>query len=335
MDFSSTDNTKWVLTCVYAPCTPEGRTIFLNWFKHIHMPAGTDWIILGDFNLIRKSEDRNRPGGDLADVFSFNAAISQLGITEIVLQGRKYTWSNMQPSPLLEKLDWVFTSSSWALTYPSTSVKALDMIPSDHCPCIINISTQIPRNKIFRFENFWLKHPEFQSILLQSWNEPIAITDKARLVTAKLKRLRKKLRDWQASLTNLKTLIANVRGIIFFLEILTDYRDLGLFEWNFKKMLQKHLLTLLDKQRQYWQQRGNVNWVKLGDASTHFFHANATIRHRNKLITELTTIDNNIVSSHNEKESLLWEEYKHRLGESDFKGFTVNVDELIQRNNRL
>lgn len=231
MDFSSThDNTKWVLTCVYAPCTPEGRTLFLNWFKHIHMPAGTDWIILGDFNLIRKSEDRNRPGGDLADVFSFNAAISQLGITEIVLQGRKYTWSNMQPSPILEKLDWVFTSSSWALTYPSTSVKALDMIPSDHCPCIINISTQIPRNKIFRFENFWLKHPEFQSILLQSWNEPIAITDKARLVTAKLKRLRKKLRDWQASLTNLKTLIANVRGIIFFLEILTDYRDLGLFE---------------------------------------------------------------------------------------------------------
>lgn len=230
MDFSSThDNTKWVLTCVYAPCTPEGRTLFLNWFKHIHMPAGTDWIILGDFNLIRKSEDRNRPGGDLADVFSFNAAISQLGITEIVLQGRKYTWSNMQPS-LLEKLDWVFTSSSWALTYPSTSVKALDMIPSDHCPCIVNISTQIPRNKIFRFKNFWLKHPEFQSILLQSWNEPIAITDKARLVTAKLKRLRKKLRDWQASLTNLKTLIANVRGIIFFLEILTDYRDLGLFE---------------------------------------------------------------------------------------------------------
>jgi hypothetical protein len=73
----------------------------------------------------------------------------------------------------------------------------------------------------------------------------------------------------------------------------------------------------------------------LGDASTHFFHANATIRHRNKLITELTTTDNNIVSSHNEKESLLWEEYKHRLGESDFKGFTVNVDELIQRNNIL
>ena len=81
----------------------------------------------------------------------FNEAISLLGLNEIVLQGRKYTWSNMQPFPLLEKLDWVFTSSSWTLSYPNTSVKALDVAPSDHTPCIISISTVIPRSKVFRF----------------------------------------------------------------------------------------------------------------------------------------------------------------------------------------
>jgi hypothetical protein len=64
------------------------------------MPARTNWLILGDFNLIRKIEDRNKPSGDLNDIFNFNAAISQLGIVEIALKGRKYTWSNMQPSPL-------------------------------------------------------------------------------------------------------------------------------------------------------------------------------------------------------------------------------------------
>lgn len=332
--FSMHDNTRWVLTCIYAPCTNENRAPFFNWFRHMHIPAGSDWIILGDFNLIRKNKDRNMPGGDLTNIFNFNAAISQLGITEIVLEGRKFTWSTMRPSPLLEKLDWVFTSGSWALNYPSTSVKALDMIPSDHCPCIVSISTQIPRNKTFRFENHWLKHSEFQNILSQSWND-IVITDKARLITAKLKRLRKKLREWHASMASLKTLIVNVRETILFLEILVDYRDLGLFEWNFKKLLERHLLNLLDKQRQYWQQRGNVNWVKLGDASTHFFHANATIRHRNNLITELVTGENITVNWHSEKELLLWEEYKHRLGENDFRGFIVNINELIQRNGNL
>jgi hypothetical protein len=61
------------------------------------MPPNTDRIVLGDFNLIRKLEDKNKPGGDLAEIFRFNATISQLGINEIVLEERKYTWSNMQP----------------------------------------------------------------------------------------------------------------------------------------------------------------------------------------------------------------------------------------------
>jgi len=118
------------------------------------MSLEVNCIILGDFNLIRKPEDRNRPGGDLIEMFMFNEAISELGLVEIPLQGRKFTWSNMQPSPLLEKLDWVFTSNNWTLTFPSTTVKVLGMTPSDHCPCLVTFSTVIPRSKIFRFENF-------------------------------------------------------------------------------------------------------------------------------------------------------------------------------------
>jgi hypothetical protein len=128
------------------------------------MNPEADWLILGDFNLIRKPEDRNKPGGDLGNMFKFNEAINYLGINEIVLQGRKFTWSNMQTSPLLEKLDWIFTYPSWAISYPATSAIALDMTPSDHCPCIVNISTAIPKNVIFRFENFWLTHQEFPNI---------------------------------------------------------------------------------------------------------------------------------------------------------------------------
>ena len=107
---------------------------------------------------MRRQEDRNKEGGDLVEMFMFNDAISAQGLNEIVLQGRKYTWSNMQPSPLLQKLDWVFTSNSWTISYPYTTLKALDMTPSDHCPCVVSISTTIPRTKVFRFENYWLEH---------------------------------------------------------------------------------------------------------------------------------------------------------------------------------
>ena len=39
------------------------------------MPDQTEWIIVGDFNLIRRPEDRNREGGDTNEMFLFNEAI--------------------------------------------------------------------------------------------------------------------------------------------------------------------------------------------------------------------------------------------------------------------
>lgn len=42
-------------------------------------------------------------------MLQFNEATSNLGLVEIPLKGRSYTWSNMQTAPLLEKIDWIFS----------------------------------------------------------------------------------------------------------------------------------------------------------------------------------------------------------------------------------
>jgi exonuclease III len=96
---------KWILTNVYAPCTSQRKLDFLNWFKNISMPDDQPWIVIGDFNLIRRPENRNKPGGDPNMMMAFNEAISKLGILELPLSGQQYTWSNMQQNPLLERLD--------------------------------------------------------------------------------------------------------------------------------------------------------------------------------------------------------------------------------------
>jgi len=101
-------------------------------------------------------------------MFLFNDAISVLGLVELPLKWRHFTWTNKQRSPLLELLNWFFTSSSWTLTYPNTFVSPLVMETSDHSPCAITISTTIPKQHIFRFENFWLQHRVFFSIDQQS-----------------------------------------------------------------------------------------------------------------------------------------------------------------------
>lgn len=69
------------------------------------MTVDLDWLVVGDFNLIRKPEDRNREGGDVAEMYLFNKAISNLGLVEFPPIGRQFTWTNKQTPPLLERLD--------------------------------------------------------------------------------------------------------------------------------------------------------------------------------------------------------------------------------------
>ena len=76
------------------------------------MPPEIDWLIVGDFNLIRKPKDKNKEGVDVNEMFLFYEAINKLGIIELPLHGSQYTWTNKQFEPLLKRLDWFFTSNT-------------------------------------------------------------------------------------------------------------------------------------------------------------------------------------------------------------------------------
>lgn len=99
---------------------------------------------------------------------SFNNVISHLGLINIPLQGKKFTWSNMQNPPLLEKLDWVFTNPCWTLAFPETSYKAMVMEVSDHTPILITISNDVPKAHIFWFENFWFMREDFNEVVINN-----------------------------------------------------------------------------------------------------------------------------------------------------------------------
>jgi hypothetical protein len=80
---SKLNGQKWILINIYAPCTADGKVAFLNWFKNIYMPEEKLWIVSADFNLIRRPENRNKPGADPNLMLAFNEAIRKLGIIVI------------------------------------------------------------------------------------------------------------------------------------------------------------------------------------------------------------------------------------------------------------
>lgn len=249
---------QWVLTNIYAPCTAEGRAHFLEWFANIDMPDTVDWLVLGDFNLIRYPENRNKPGGDINNMFAFNEALSNLGLTELPLHGQKYTWTNKQDHPLLQRLDWFFTSPSWATKYLGTVVTTLSRDTSDHVSCLLCIKINIPRAKVFRFENFWMEHRDFKQVMQHAWSLPPKHRDKAKSLMARLKDSRRILREWNKNLPNLSKTIMNTKQVISLLDFIKEYRDLTLQEWNFRRIIQDHLTHLLNQQLIYWKQTGTI-----------------------------------------------------------------------------
>lgn len=83
------------LTNIYGPCTPEGKVDFINWLYNFDTEHLDDWVLAGDFNLIRSPEDKNRPGANMQDIMLFNDLILHLDLAEIQFQGRHFSWSNM------------------------------------------------------------------------------------------------------------------------------------------------------------------------------------------------------------------------------------------------
>ena len=178
----------------------------------------------------------------------FNEDISALGLVELPFKGKRITWSNKQHPPLLERLDWFFTLTIWALTYPITNVYSLTMETLDHVPYLISISTTVPKSHIFRFENYWLQHEDFMNQVSFGRH-----SDAAKMITVKFKNLRKVLKEWKKSLSNLQQNITNVKLTLYLINFLEDFRDLSLVEWDFKILLEAKLIYHLQQQKTYWK----------------------------------------------------------------------------------
>ena len=133
----------------------------------------------------------------------------------------------------------------------------------------------------------------------------------------------------------LKINISNVKLVLSFLVLMEELRDLSLPEWNFKLLLEQKLQSLLRQQRAYWKQRGQIKWVTLGDASTKFFHAHATMHYRKNLITSLEDENSASVYDHSNKENLIWTAFKERLGVSSFSEICFNLEHLLDNSTDL
>lgn len=217
---STISNQSFHLSNIYGPSNLVDKAAFIFWLYHFDCANFEDWIVAGDFHLIRSSEDRNKPGANVNDIMAFNDLLQHLDLVNIPFQGRNFTWSNVQDDLLLEKLDWVFTSPSWTLSYPNTSMQVLGGPIFDHSPFVIKIGTMIPQAFLFRFENFLSEFSSFLPTVELHWNISHYYANAAKTSNSKFKPVRAGLKRWSRSLSNLSKLIHNCDFVLAMLDSL-------------------------------------------------------------------------------------------------------------------
>lgn len=206
---SKLDSKSFHVSNIYGLANSPEKAAFVTWLINFDTSTFHDWLLGGDFNLIRHSDNRNKPGGDISEMFLFNSLIADLDLVEIPFSGTNYTWSNMQIDPFLVKLDWIFTSSTWTLSFPATYVQPLSRPTSDHIPYVVHIGSSVPKAKNFRFENFCPQHPGFPDTVNLHWNSSAFHANAAKNLSVKLKQVRFGLKKWSKSLSNLSKFIHN------------------------------------------------------------------------------------------------------------------------------
>jgi hypothetical protein len=196
----------------------QDRQDFIDWLNNFYIHDDVNWMIIGDCNFYRSLEDRNREGGNMQDVMIFNEVISNLGLQEIPLKGRNYTWSNMQQGPLSEQIDWCFTLVNWISDFPNTLLLPMAWTTSDHIPFMVQIGTTIPKAKLFKFENLWVDQPGFLNTVQSIWAVDVRATNSGTNLTTKFKMLRTVLKRWALGLSKIKTQIKQCNEILLVMD---------------------------------------------------------------------------------------------------------------------
>ncbi|XP_010230205.1 uncharacterized protein LOC104582388 [Brachypodium distachyon] len=118
----------WSLTSVYGPQGDQEKLLFIEELKLLQPVVKSEWILLGDFNLIAKAADKNNTNINRRLIGKFRGALDVLQLKEINLGGRRFTWSNEQENPVLAKIDHVFCSDDWDMMFPNALLLAIAII---------------------------------------------------------------------------------------------------------------------------------------------------------------------------------------------------------------
>ncbi|PWA19483.1 cytochrome P450 [Artemisia annua] len=184
---------------VYAPQDQKSKLKLWDNIEKIIALHDTLSVILGDFNEVRFASERKGTNFNHIGASHFNSFISNAGLSDLPLGGKRFTRMNNLGSQL-SKLDRILVSSHFMDRWPNSNVLALPREFSDHTPLLLNLYCDDYGPIPFKMFNSWLAHEDFPNVLNSCWPSTTCSNNMAANFKSKLQSLKQKIKQWRSTL---------------------------------------------------------------------------------------------------------------------------------------
>lgn len=258
----------------YAPQEERKKNDLWNFIRNFMSQHQGNYLVFGDFNVVRSSSERIGSIFNHRSVSDFNEFINDCRFWDVPLGGHAFTRISSNGEKL-SRLDRFLVSEDLMNIVPNLMVVSLDRLISDHRPIILMQSNVDFGPTPFKLYNSWLSVPEFDNMVIKVWDQSHGISGPNAMLVFKdkMKHLKSNIKLW-AHQFNVKKSEEKVQLSSKIADVERDL-EAGLGSSSLHSRCKEMLLKLRDIEHAESldaYQKAKIKWGIEADENTKFFH---------------------------------------------------------------